>query len=483
MNAMKYMKIFAIAAALCAVTACDDDEIKISSYLPEPASSELSVTVSSLSLSWEAVQGATQYGWQLLSSEGENLRGDVTTSTSVLLKDLTPDTEYVFEVWAYAPVYGSVGNSKILSQRVRTAAQVVLGTPVVQYELDGDAAVVSWEPVENAASYSVTVTSADGLVNKTSTTEDTSTKVSKLTSEVEYTVRVKALSGEEKYLDSESTSVNFTYIFIPPTFTLTIDDLVGEYTCTTSGTQYVEDESGEFGWDYDAIEITRVEGSEDQLIFDGFYWNGYYPMVGTVDFNTMTITFEPQEFGYYIFAGDESETTPVVGTIAEDKTITISGWNAWYSGWTYFENTVNVYTKNAPAGPTIDDFVGEYTYNTTGQYYNDSYEWEEFAYTDVVNITKVEGSENQLVFDGFYWTDCTVVGTVDFQAKTITFEPQAWGSYGYYFAGDTNASTPVVATFDDNFNVTVSQWNGWYYFEGDDWYSYFYNTSTIYTKN
>lgn len=472
MNLMKYMKIFALAAAACIIAACDDDEIKISSYLPEPASSELSVTVSSLSLSWEAVPGATQYGWQLLSSEGENLRGDVTNSTSVLLKDLTPDTEYVFEVWAYAPVYGSVGNSKILSQRVRTAAQVVLGTPVLQYELDGDAAVVTWEPVENAASYSVTVTSADGLVNKTSTTEDTSTKVSKLTSDVEYTVSVKALSSEESFLDGESASVSFTYVYVAPTFTMTIDDLVGNYTCRATGWTYDEDWE-EYDYTY-SIDITKVEGSENQLSIDGFYWTES-PAIGTVDFDTMTITFDAQEWGYYTFAGDDSETTPITGTINKDRTITINGWNAWYYGYAYFDSTSNVYTRNI----TINDLVGNFSCRVSGWYYNE--DWEEYDFTyDSIDITLVEGSENQLSIDGFYWSESPAIGTVDLDAMTITFDAQEWGYYT--FAGDDSETTPVTGTITINEAykpvITVNGWNAWY-----SGYTYFDSTSNVYTHN
>lgn len=478
---MKYLKIFAIAL-LFAFTACDDDEKEISSYLSMPAEGYTATsTVSSLSFNWSPVKEATQYGWKLTDSEGNIIEGGVVAGTTVTVSGLTPSTPYIFEVWAYSQFKSNVGNSDVITIASRTDDPTKLETPVLDYTLSGNVATVSWNEVEGALSYSYRVTSADGLVDKSESTEDTSIKVKDLTSDVEYTVTVTAVNEGIEWLDSESSSVSFTYIYVPPTVTFTIDDLVGEYTCHTTGWTFDEDWV-EFDETY-TIDISKVEGSDNQLSIDGFYWTGY-PAIGTVDFDTMTITFDPQAWAdYYVFAGDDSETTPVTGTIGEDRTITINGWNAWYSGYTYFDSTTSVYTRNL----TIDDLTGSFSCKTSGYQYVENEEGEFEAEYDELEITKVEGSDNQISLDCLYWTECPVIGTVDFDTMTITFDAQAWGDW-YTFAGNDSETTAIVGTITLNEAykpvISVKDWNGWYYYEDyATWYSYFEDTSTVYTKN
>lgn len=81
------------------------------------------------------------------------------------------------------------------------------------------------------------------------------------------------------------------------------------------------------------------------MVFDGFYWTDY-PLVGKVDMENLTITFQPQEAGYYIFASSEGENVPMVATIdMQNLTVTFDDWNMWYGGYTYFYKTKTVFTK------------------------------------------------------------------------------------------------------------------------------------------
>lgn len=124
---------------------------------------------------------------------------------------------------------------------------------------------------------------------------------------------------------------------------LTIDDLVGSYSVQTSGMEYVTDFTNWYDFDWsDDYEITK--SGDDSLVFDGFYWSET-PVVGKVDLAARTVTFEPQEWGYYTFAGSVSDTEPVVGTIGDDLSIKVEGWNAWYYGAFYFYNTSTVFKK------------------------------------------------------------------------------------------------------------------------------------------
>lgn len=69
-------------------------------------------------------------------------------------------------------------------------------------------------------------------------------------------------------------------------------------------------------------------------------------LIGTVDVTARTITFQPQTLGaYYTFAQETDEQAPVVATVAEDGTIQIKGWGAWYGGYTYIEGAQTQLSK------------------------------------------------------------------------------------------------------------------------------------------
>lgn len=127
---------------------------------------------------------------------------------------------------------------------------------------------------------------------------------------------------------------------------ITIDDLVGEYKYVTKGQEYVTDYTNWYDFDYDgSYTVSKSESDPNSLVFDNFYWTGY-PLTGKVDLEKLTITFQPQTAGYYIFASSEGENLPMVAKIdPANLTITFDGWNMWYDGYYYFRNTLAVFTK------------------------------------------------------------------------------------------------------------------------------------------
>lgn len=125
---------------------------------------------------------------------------------------------------------------------------------------------------------------------------------------------------------------------------VTIDDFVGEYSYVTSGQEFVTDYTNWYDFDYTG-NYTVTKSGDDSLVFDGFFWTDY-PLVGKVDMENLTITFQPQEAGYYIFASSDGENVPMVATIdAQNLTVTFVDWNMWYGGYTYFYKTKTVFTK------------------------------------------------------------------------------------------------------------------------------------------
>lgn len=141
---------------------------------------------------------------------------------------------------------------------------------------------------------------------------------------------------------------------------------------------------------------------------------------------------------------------------------------------------------------TVDQLVGSYDNITSGakidlSNYKDWYNWEDED-PGVVEVSKVD--ENTIKLANFPWENMgEIEGTVDFEAKTITFKAQIAVSYeptatnpmqwDYWFFGcpegwspDIEGSgyifeedlLPVVATFDDNGNIFINDWSyGWDY--------------------
>ena len=98
-----------------------------------------------------------------------------------------------------------------------------------------------------------------------------------------------------------------------------------------------------FAYDDNTVTISKVDETTVKLL--GFYWCSE-ELIGTVDVAARTITFEPQVLGsYYTFAQETDEQAPVVATIAEDGSILIKGWGAWYGGYTYIEGAETKLSK------------------------------------------------------------------------------------------------------------------------------------------
>lgn len=82
-----------------------------------------------------------------------------------------------------------------------------------------------------------------------------------------------------------------------------------------------------------------------------------------------------------------------------------------------------------------------------------------------------------MVLRGFFYISESLVGTVDLDARTITFAPgQAFATY-YTFAAETGVDVPVVATFDDDCTIRFEGWGAWY-----DGYTYVENAVSTLVK-
>lgn len=127
--------------------------------------------------------------------------------------------------------------------------------------------------------------------------------------------------------------------------------LCGTWNFVSSGQEIVDhDDWTDFNFD-GTVEVTLNPDNDKQIKIGNVYWSGY-PFYGTVDFENLTVTFEAQAWGWYVFAGEASYSSPVVGTISSDlNRIEIKDFGCWYVeyDYNYMYGTSYVLTRNGAA--------------------------------------------------------------------------------------------------------------------------------------
>ena len=164
---------------------------------PEVSAKVESTTVT---LSWEAVKGATKY-FTRIAAEGNTF--EETTELTKVYADLEWETEYTFEV--YAMENNGIA-SKVATVTATTEKEpVALATPAVVASVDVNVVTLTWDEVEGAAYYTVQV---DDDVEEN---VEATTYVFEGDYEVEYMFTVKAIAADYNVnYDSEAAKVTVT---------------------------------------------------------------------------------------------------------------------------------------------------------------------------------------------------------------------------------------------------------------------------------
>ncbi len=211
-----------LASMICAapLSGCSDDEAFDGAAggtpLPAPQVVSSDITPTSLFFSWEAVEGTTQYSYQLYDPDNHKVTGDVTTKTSVRIDKLRPMTTYTLKVIAYSPLLDpAAANSPIAEITATTCAVIPLATPTQLVATpDGSTIQVEWAEVENATSYEYYY--SDGTEETAPATTSSPRVTLRGVPNGEFTFYVKAASdavyeatGEAVYSDSEYASTAF----------------------------------------------------------------------------------------------------------------------------------------------------------------------------------------------------------------------------------------------------------------------------------
>lgn len=452
---MKNIKIiaFALVGLLSSgLAACSDDDYKAPLEAAKPVHD--GATYNSLTFHWDKVPGAVQYGYQLTGPGDVEVVTDVTNLTEVSITGLEPATTYKLSVWAYAS-FESDNTTSVATLEATTAPIIKLSTPVLTVTNEGRAIVVTWDADENAKEYAYSCMIGNILYDEGTVTSPSVTF--RNLPKGDYSVSVTAVTDEGGY-ESSAPGV--------ATFAVTRSELwrvKGTYEAASGGswdaTLVAYDDNSYVLLAWYGVEGYNLEFAIDENDADG-------PMILTGDYSYDSST------GYYYVPVDAQNGVYVYPW---------SGYSNLSGDAVAGELTLSVYSSDYGTdvfvwGLSIDSLVGEYDYVTEG---NDMYlsnpdsDWNSFSYSGTVNVEKV--GDDSLSFDGLFWSGYPIVGKVDLDNRTITFEPQSWGTY--VFASEIDSNQAVVATIGDDMSVTIAGWSAWY-----DGYPYIYDSRSVYTK-
>ena len=431
-------------------TSCSDDDLK--TPLQQPSLMEGVKTVSSIAFSWEPVEGASQYAYELYDTNEQVVLGGVTNTTSVLTTGLKPKTEYTLKVWAYSPVDGKHSTSPIATITSVTNPQIPLVAPTSAESATGNGGVtITWPAVEHATAYKYTLSNG--------TTGETSTNSVTLTSLAigEYTISIVATSSDETYSDSEP----FAFTFQRTKSELWRKD--GVYTAANLPEGSNKFNAEIVAYDDGSYTIVSPYGAKGfDISFTVDPESSEIKPIGTESFSGYEYVWVSMQYdlgmfcgnGYSGFEGNKQKGSVWFYAICYDA-----------DGNDVGEGGQDTFTWGGDTEVTVDKLCGTYNAHVTGyDYFSSTWELQEVDRTDEVTITKID--DTTVKISNFYGWGEDFTGTVDLDAKTITIQPVLWNTY-YTFASIESATAPVVATFANDLTITFQNFTAW-----ADGYSY-----------
>lgn len=464
---MKQTKLYhtiSLAALLTvtpvALTSCDDD----TDPAPIAATSQLTpgtVSYDALSFTWAPVDNAVQYGCQLTDAEGEVVDAKVTKSTEVTFTGLKAATTYTLNVWAYAVPGGPYTTSEPVTITATTSALSMLAAPQLTVENRAGTVTASWNPVEGATSYKVTL-SRDGQTVSTDEEAETSHYWSGLEMG-NYIVTVQAQSTTPGYEPSSAPAQG--------TFVINRAEIwraSGTYTRSSDGAKWG---ATLVAYSDDTYQLLNWYGGDASLDF------AVDPTLGEEDRFSLIgdYTYDDATGSYYVPTGLASPSTVSVYPWYGYSDLTGNKNAGELSLYIYDTFSNDIFTwDNSVAGITADDLTGTWNSVQTGLEYDyDTDSWPDFTSDYPVTVTKID--DTTLSFDGIIWTDAPVIGILDSASRTITFKPQEWGYYTFGAEDDVNGK--VIATIDEDGKIRLAGFTAWY-----AGYYYYYDMEVIMSR-
>ena len=441
--------VLAVLGAVAFSSCQKSDPVQLAAPQPTLSAS----TVSSLTFTWNKVENAAKYIYELVLPDGSKVDSGASADTRIEFTGLTDNTTYTFRI-AATPADGSDDylESTVTSVTGRTVAIVPLKTPTLNVEIGDESVTVSWDAIENADSYvySFADSGAAGVTDKTSVTFELEPGT--------YTFSVYASSKSEAYSYSEKASVEIEVKHVAEWKAKgTFEDGGGkiwaaELVAWNDGSYTIKDWYNIKGYNFDFVvnsdgTISATNGSTDS--------NGN-PCVEAGD---GAVSIYTSIYDGYAYSGMEGNKD--AGQI-------------WFSS--YRTNGDCIFTW--PVNPTsMDKVVGTYAQNSTYYFYYDS-EWGYYSSTNDVTITKVD--DKTVTIDGLIYAAAdggkTLTATLDAEMGALIIDPQPLTEW-YTFAGQT-ATSGVIAKWN-NGTWTFGSWELWY---SGYYYAYSYYATTLTKK-
>lgn len=459
---MKKIKIFAMLLSLACASgfvACDNDDV-VKQALQTPSVSDTFTDYQSLDFKWDAIANSIQYGYKLYGPDDMVVEAGVTKGTEVRFTGLKPASTYKLLVWAFAGLDTDYSTSPAAELTATTAALKKLAAPANLAVADN---IATWDAVENADSYSYTISASEGGIVNSGNLTTTSVKISGL-EDGDYTFSVKAVSSQGGFVpESDAATVTFQFKTSTPTFL---------WKATGTYYSYVLNKS----WN-----ATLFAYSDGTYSIPAFYGVEGYDLnfsVGTDGkLSILSGTYDYED--YYTVATGVASVGDIYVYVAD---ISLSGfdgssaggdlWMSYYdAGWANFYECDTFNWTSSTSGDTsltIDDIVGSYSsyfqgYDGLGDEDNNDVDYEWYG----AEISKV--NESTVAISNLYWTGYPVNGVVDLDNKTITIAPQVCGTYT--FASVEGVDQSVVATINGDGSIFLPHVAYWYCWD-PDWYYY-----------
>lgn len=364
-------------------TATTDALVKLGTPINLTATSEDDINYT---VSWTAVTDAETYAYSIRKSSGEEMTSASTSDTEVAVKDLETG-DYVFSVYAMGYDGFESGSAASVSFHVEVP-EVIKPVYTVKGLYNSAQMNASWYATMEAyadgtykilAFYGVEGYDLDFMIDASNPDDmfkilngeflddgynccQVLTGLSDPKALIAYTwVNYSFMTGDQSagtveianFYGEDYEGWGYDVFSWPVEDSgMSVDDLVGSYNNHCYGWNSINDNWTWEEFDAPDWEATITKVSNNSVVVDGLYWLEC-PVTGTVNFEYMTITFQPQNYwSEYIFASTEDISTPVEGYINGDGSITIPDFALWWGGSTYLEASADL-TKTTAAGAPV----------------------------------------------------------------------------------------------------------------------------------
>ena len=436
--------------AMVSFTSCSDDDDK--TPLQMPTLTQDALTVSTLAFHWDNVKDATQYAYELVDPFENVITADVTQSTSLLATGLKPNTEYTLKVWAFSAINSDKTTSPIATIKATTGPQTPLeqpsGTEVTTFNGNGGV-TVTWPTVEHASGYKYTLSNGRSGTTSTNSVLLTGLEVGN------HTITIIATSDNESYC--ESIPVKFSFKFERKeiwrklgTYTMAnmpegSNKVSAEIVAYDDGSFSIEDPYGAEGYYINFTTEVNEEGKLRMVPF-GYERDSGFDIVNVTPELELDM-FCSDKYSYFYCDEDGSKGNLWFWAILYNDRGQIGEgeYDQFDWGWTDEEKAD----------------VKEYNMHVKGyDYWGPDWTKVDLEYDETISIRFIDDTHIQLL--QFYGFNDDFLGVVDYDAKTITFEPTTWNS-AFTFASIESEDKPAVATFEGNLKtIYFSDFTAWY---------------------